>query len=238
MNVLSGHAEVVEALRVQIEAAERQGRAPSRGAALPFGVTAVDQHLPEGGLLFGAVHELQAAGPDVEICAAPAVFAAGALACRLGPVVWIGRRGGVLSYGLLQAGLDPHRVVFVDAGGEVLLAMEEAPRHPDVAGVVCELEGRLDLVASRRLQLASGGTQALGFLLRRSRRFDDPALRQPSAATTRWRIGVVPSPSALAHALDVGGCTGRSGGWTWCTAAAAYPRPGPWGAATCRVVSL
>lgn len=205
MDVLSSHAAVVEALRIQIEAAERQGRAPSRSAALPFGVAAIDQHLPEGGLLLGAVHELQAVGPDVETCAAPAVFAAGALARRSGSVVWIGRRGGVFAHGLLQAGLDPRRVVFVDAGGTVLLAMKEALRHPDVAGVVCELDGKLDLVASRRLQLAAEGAQALGFLLRRSRRFDDPALRQPSAATTRWRVGALPSPPALAHAPDVAG---------------------------------
>ena len=65
MDVLSSHAAVVEALRIQIEAAERQGRAPSRSAAFPFGVAAIDQHLPEGGLLLGAVHKLQAVGPDL-----------------------------------------------------------------------------------------------------------------------------------------------------------------------------
>jgi protein ImuA len=93
----------------------------------------------------------------------------------------------------------------VDAGKAVLLAMEEALRHPDIAGVVCELEGKLDLVASRRLQLAAGGSQVLGFLIRRSRRFNDPALNQPSAAMTRWRIGTLPSPPALSHAPDTPG---------------------------------
>lgn len=125
MDALSSHATIVEGLRIRIKAAERQGRAPSRDAALPFGVSAIDQHLPAGGLLLGAVHELQAAGSDVETGAAPAVFAAGVLARRPGPVVWIGRRGGVFAHGLLQAGLDPARVVFVDAGRTVLLAMEE-----------------------------------------------------------------------------------------------------------------
>lgn len=33
--------------------------------------------------------------------------------------------------------------------------MEEGLRHADPGGVVCELEGRLDLVALRRLQLAA-----------------------------------------------------------------------------------
>ncbi|MGI3778418.1 MAG: ImuA family protein, partial [Janthinobacterium lividum] len=144
-----------------------------------------------------------------ETGAAPALFAAGVLARRPGPVVWVGRRGEVFAHALLQAGLDPWRVVFVDAGGSggrgVLQAMEEALGHPDVAGVVCELDGGLDLAASRRLQLAAEGSQVLGLLLRRSRRFDDPALAQPTAATTRWRVGALPSPPALAHAPDVAG---------------------------------
>ncbi len=213
MDVLNSHAAVVDALRARIAAAERRGRATSRAASLPFGVAAIDRHLPAGGLLLGAVHELQAAGADTEFGTAPALFAAGVLARRPGPVVWVGRRGGVFAHALLQAGLDPWRVVFVDAargegrsgGRGVLLATEEALGHPDVAGVVCELDGGLDLAASRRLQLAAEGSQVLGLLLRRSRRFDDPALGQPTAATTRWRIGAVPSPPVLAHAPDVAG---------------------------------
>ena len=100
-------------------------------------------------------------------------------------------------------------MVFVDAGKATLLAMEEALRVPDLAGVVGEFEGRLDLVTSRRLQLAAEGSEVLGLLLRRSRRFDDPALRQPSAASTRWRIAMLPSSPALPHAPDIPGL-GRS----------------------------
>ena len=205
MAMADTRAAVVEALRAQIATAERGGRRCSPAPAVPFGIAAIDRHLPAGGLLLGAVHELQASGPDVEVGAAPALFAAGVLAQRPGPVVWIGRSGGVFAHGLLQAGLDPRRVVFVDAGKAVLLAMEEALRHPDIAGVVCELEGRLDLVTSRRLQLAAEGSQVLGFLIRRSRRFNDPAFNQPSAAMTRWRVGTMPSPPALQHAPDTPG---------------------------------
>ena len=206
MASVNSRAAVVEGLRAQIAAIERHGRGVSRALALPFGIAAIDRHLPAGGLLLGAVHELQASGPDVEVGAAPALFAAGVLARRPGPVVWIGCRGGVFGHGLLQAGLDPRRIVFVDAGRRtVLLAMEEALRHPDIAGVVCELEGRLGLSASRRLQLAAEGSQVLGLLIRRSRRFDDPALNQPSAAMTRWRIATLPSPPALSHAPDTPG---------------------------------
>ncbi len=205
MPATDDQAAVIQALRVQIAMAERHGRMLSGAAALPFGVASLDQHLPAGGLLLGAVHELQGAGPDVETAATPALFAAGVLARRPGPVIWISRNGGVFTHGLLQAGLDPRRLVFVDAGRSVLLVMEEALRHPGIAGVVGELDGRLDLTTSRRLQLAAEGSQVLGFLIRRSRRFDDPALTQPSAAMTRWRIGAVPPPPALPHAPDVPG---------------------------------
>ena len=205
MRVAKTRAAILENLRARVAAAERGARTPSRAMALPFGVAAIDAHLPAGGLLLGAVHELQAAGPDTETGAAPALFAAGALARHTGTVLWVGRDGGVFAPGLLQVGLDPRRVVFVDAGKAALLVMEEALRHPDVAGVVCEIEGRLDLAASRRLQLAAEGSHVLGLLIRRSRRFDDPALRQPCAAATRWRIGALPSPAALAHAPDVPG---------------------------------
>ena len=83
--------------------------------------------------------------------------------------------------------------------------MEESLRHPGLAGVACEHEGRLDLTASRRLQLAAEATDVLGFVLRRSRRFDDPALDAPSAASTRWRITSLPSRPPLPHAPDVPG---------------------------------
>ena len=123
MTTADTRAAVVEALRAQIATAERGGRKCSRAPAVPFGIAAIDRHLPAGGLPLGAVHELQASGLDVEVGAAPALFAAGVLARRPGAVVWIGRSGGVFAHGLLQAGLDPHRVVFVDAGKGVLLAM-------------------------------------------------------------------------------------------------------------------
>jgi protein ImuA len=200
-----GQAAAIAGLRAQIATTERRGHVPSRAAVLPFGIDRIDGHLPAGGLLLGAVHELQASGPDIETGAAPALFAASTLARHPGPVLWISRSGDVFAHGLVQTGLDPRRIVFVDAGRSVLLAMEEALRHPDVSGVVCEFEGKLDLAVSRRLQLAAEGSQVLGFLLRRSRRFNDPALSLPTAAMTRWRIGAVSSPPPLAHAPDVPG---------------------------------
>ena len=199
-------AIALSALRAQISALERGGaKHPAGTAVLPFGIEAVDRHLPGGGLALGAVHEVSAAGPEVEQGACAALFAAGLLARRPGPVLWILGRQDLFSAGLAGAGLDPARLVLVRARQQALLAMEEGLRHPDLAGVVCEIEGRLDLVASRRLQLAAEASDVLGLVLRRSRKFNDPALTAPSAASSRWRISGLPSPPPLAHAPDLAG---------------------------------
>jgi protein ImuA len=50
----------VEALRERIQRLE--GGARHRRAVLPFGIKAIDERLPEGGLALGALHEV--AGGD------------------------------------------------------------------------------------------------------------------------------------------------------------------------------
>ena len=173
------------ALRVQIATLERGSGADPVSSRLPFGIPELDAHLPGQGLALGAVHELFAGGPAVEHGAAPALFAAAVLARRVGPVLWIAARCDLYPPALARVGLDPARLVLVRTRCGALRAMEEALRHPGLAGVVCEHEGRLDLVASRRLQLAAEATDVLGFVLRRSPRFDNPALTAPSAAAIR-----------------------------------------------------
>ncbi len=197
--------ETIAALRTQITALERGGGARPPGRCLPFGVPELDACLPSQGLALGAVHELFAGGPAVEHGAAPALFAAGVLARCSGPVLWIAARGDLYPPALARAGLDPARMVLVRTRHGALRAMEESLRHPGLAGVVCEHEGRLDLTASRRLQLAAEAAGVLGFVLRRSQCFDDLALTAPPAAATRWRITSLLSPPPLPHAPDVPG---------------------------------
>ena len=102
----------------------------------------------------------------------------------------------------------------------VLLVVEEALHHRPLAGVVGEFSGALGLTASRRLQLAAEHSGVTAFLLRRSRRFDDPALLAPSAAATRWRVVPEPSPPPLPHAPETPGLGPP--------ALAAGPAPLPW----------
>lgn len=200
---------MLDGLRAAVARIERRGAeaGPAEGA-LPFGHPGLDAHLPGGGLLLGALHEVAGAGPDVEHGAAAALFAAGALARLHGKVLWALERRDLFAPALAGAGLHPGRVLYVEAGrpAAVLLAMEEGLRHGGaLRGVVGELSGRLSLTASRRLQLAAEASGGVAFVLRRSRRHDDPALAEPSAAMTRWRVGALPSPPPLPHAPDVPG---------------------------------
>ena len=167
----------------------------------------IDAILPAGGLMLGALHEAAGAGPDTEHGAAAALFVAGILARQRGPVLWVMEHADLFAPGLASAGLHPDRVIYAEAGkpDAVLQTMEEGLRQPGLAGVVGEIGGRLTLTASRRLQLAAEAAGTIAFALRRSRKHDDPALAEPSAAITSWRIAVLPSPPPLPHAPDTPG---------------------------------
>lgn len=192
-------------LRAQIARIERTHNRTAAAPVLPFGHAAIDAALPGGGLALGALHEAASAGPDTEHAAAATLFIAGILARLEGPVLWVVQQPDLFAPGLAGAGLHPDRILFAEAGKAVLPAMEEGLRHAGLAAVVAELDGRLGLAASRRLQLAAEQSGVMAVLIRRSRGFDDPVLKQPSAAATRWRVAALPSPPVLPHAPDTPG---------------------------------
>ena len=192
---------LIHDLREKIARIER-GRAGGDDAepVARIGIPAIDQVLPAGGLARGALHEAMGAGPDTEHAAAATLFMAGLLARMDGPVLWVLRQADLFAPGLAAAGLSPDRIIFAEAGRDVLAAMEEGLRHRGLVSVVGEVVGRLTLVASRRLQLAAEQSGILAVVLRRSQGFDDPVLSEPTAAVTRWRVTALPSPPALPHA--------------------------------------
>jgi len=200
----AARSETLARLRDQIARIEHGGARPSR-PVIAFSLPALDRHIPAGGLLLGALHEVTGAGPDTEHGAAAAVFLAGVLGRMEGPVLWVRERPDLFAPGLACAGLYPARVVFAEAGKDVLAAMEEGLSHSGLAAVVGEFSGRLSLVASRRLQLGAEKSGVMAALLRRSRTFDDPVLAMPSAAVTSWRIAALPSNPPVPHAPSVPG---------------------------------
>ena len=199
----ASHARL-EDLRAQIARIER-GPVAAPGQTVSMGSAEIDSALPHGGLALGALHEIAGAGPDTEHGAAAALLTAGILSRMAGPVLWAMEYADLFAPGLAGAGLHPDRVVFAEAGKEVLATMEEGLRHPGLSAVVGEIGGRFSLIASRRLQRAAEQTGVLAIALRRSRRFDDPALMEPTAAMTRWLVAALPSLPALPHAPSVPG---------------------------------
>ena len=207
-------------LRERVRRIERP--AATAHGVLPFGIAAIDRALPGGGLARGALHEILGAGGDEEDGALAAAFAAGILgrlgagphppAARVPPspvdtgegwgggghgkVLWCLPRSDLYGPGLAAHGLDPERLVLVQAprDAEILWAMEEGLRVPGIAAVVGEI-GALAAVASRRLQLAAERSGVTALLLRRWRDGGQAARERalPNAATTRWRIAALPS---------------------------------------------
>lgn len=187
------HIRVLDDLRAQIARAEGSGRA--RRAVLPFGVRALDRHLPEGGLALGALHEVAPSAPELTHAAAAGLFVGGILARLKGPVLWCVRRRDLFAPALAGVGLAPGRMIFVEThggGASVLAVMEEALRHRALAGVVGEVD-KLTMTAARRLQIAAGASGVVALALRRA------ATEEPNAAVTRWRVSALPSaPLAVA----------------------------------------
>jgi protein ImuA len=201
----NGRAASIEHLRTEVVRLERRALAVGETAVLPLGIPALDAALPCGGLARGALHEAVGAGSDAGHGTAAALFAAAILARAGGPVLWVSARFDLFAPALAEVGLPPSRVLHVEAGCHVLAAMEEGLRQSGLRGVVGEVTGRLGLTPSRRLHLAAEGTGAIAFAIRRPARPGDPALAEPNAAVTRWRVAPIPSGPPLPHAPEVPG---------------------------------
>jgi protein ImuA len=206
MEQASAAIALLDDLKARIGRLSQPAKAADR-AMIPFGIGAIDDRLPNGGLALGALHEVSGGGPDVEHGAAAALLIAGVLARQPGQVLWVIERADLFAPALDAVGLSPDRVIYAEAGKAktVLMAMEEGLRHAGLAAVVGELSGRLTLIVSRRLQLAAEQSRVICFALRRSRNHDDPALAEPTAAMTRWRVSAMPSPPPLPHAPETPG---------------------------------
>jgi protein ImuA len=183
----------VEELRERIRHLE--GTAGRRRLVLPFGIQAIDRHLPGGGLALGALHEVAGGGHGAIDGAAAALFVAGIAARLHGQVLWCVTRQDLFAPALAQAGLVPDRVIYVEAGDEksVLVCFEEGLRHGGLGAVVAEV-ARLSMTASRRLQLAAESSSTIGIAIRRWRRPAEAVdFGQPTASVTRWRVTVLPA---------------------------------------------
>lgn len=194
-------APVPAALREKVRRLERSNsvRRSGRAASVPLGIPTIDALLPEGGLLTGALHEIEAGpGPSGRVAPhdGPALGFAGHLLGRFGPgtILWCRRPTGTfdaLPYApALSAWFDPARLLMVTAqrDEDLFWAMEEGLRCPGISAVVGETRSA-DPTAGRRLSLAAEKNGVPALLLRAQ-----PAAPQ-SVCATRWRIASAPSCS-------------------------------------------
>lgn len=160
------------------------------GPALPLGIPVIDARLP-GGLGLGLPHEVAPEAPGDE--AASLGFALALVARRLadaaGEALLVLAPGHPLPYGhgLAGLGLDPRRLLILEAGSEadVFRAIEAALQSRALRAVAGLVSEGLPLIAGRRLQIVGG--DALLLVLR------PPGADRPNGAATRWRIAAAPA---------------------------------------------
>jgi protein ImuA len=192
---MSAMAAPIASLRTALARPELEN--PETQTRVPLGYDQVDVCL-RGGLRCGVLHEIFAESGHE---AAATGFAA-ALSFRMAAdkrVLWVRQDfsaiefGDIAATGLLELGLDPTRLLLVRLvdTADVLRAASDAFSCAALGAVVIEISGDpkiLDMVASRRLTLASARKGVTAFLLRFN------AKPQVSTAETRWRVRAARSP--------------------------------------------
>lgn len=193
----------IDALRRQVRRLETSDISPAAGPHVSLGLPQIDDVLPEGGLPLGRVHEITGNAVKEVRDATPFGFAL-ALLSRLpmhGDILWCtrtaGRHGGALSgHGMRTLGLDPGRVLLVEAKSEAdrLWVLEEALRCEGLTAAIVELDplrGRMgprEQTAYRRLQLAAEKGGGLGLVIRP----DSGNIVGGVPFETRWRVTAAP----------------------------------------------
>jgi protein ImuA len=199
------------ALRETVRRLERHTPAAADHPLVPIGLPEIDAVLAGGGLAAGALHEILPGDPEGRPAAhdgAALGFAALALGRfmmhRGGRILWCRPAGFVFDAApyppALTPFLDPAQILLACTRRreETLWAIEEGLRCSSLAAVLGEID-TLDLVASRRLQLAAEKSGVPILLLRGLPRAVPraglPRAATTSAAVTRWRVASVPSVS-------------------------------------------
>jgi protein ImuA len=164
---------------------------PTQARVLSLGLPFLESHLPQGGLAFGALHEIVPANPgDLPTAFGFLTALLGRMPPHEGPLLLaisvrgFARSGRPHGHGLNALGLNPARLMLVETDDRIqtLWALEEALRSrapAAVAGIVDDL----DLKTSQRLHHAAREA-GLPLLLLRSAR-----MLETSVAATRWRVG-------------------------------------------------
>ncbi|MAH84938.1 MAG: hypothetical protein CBB68_11680 [Rhodospirillaceae bacterium TMED8] len=197
---------------------------------LTFGVSEIDNHLPWGGLMPAALHEIAAETSNDR----PAALGFGAallgLASQKAPVLWCRSAENLYAPGLELFQLNKDNLIFVNTSKnqQLLWSMEEGLRSGALAAVLGEINIPT-LAAARRLQLAAEDGNTLAFLIPSGNKKSYNSTLEPSivtAAVTCWQVASAPSyhplgpwPGQARWRLKLKRCRGgKSGEWLmeWC----------------------
>ena len=163
-----------------------QGMAPGR--ILPefrLGVDSLDRSFPNQSFPLAAVHDFISHTPEEQSATSAFVSCiTGKLMRRGGVCAWISAMRHIFPAALSSFGIRPDKVIFIDVKKpqDALWVMEEALKCKQFCAVVGDIR-KLDLTASRRLQLAVEHSRVTGFLLRHQ-----PEGASPLATVSRWHV--------------------------------------------------
>ncbi len=182
---------IIEQLQQQIE--KLQGNhVTSADHASNLGLGAIETAFPGKVFMKGAVHELISKSTEQATCTSGFISVIlGKMIQNSGYCLWISHvpRRSIFPNALKVFGIDPERILFVDAAKtkDALWAIEEALKCDALTAVVGEIS-ELSFNDSRRLQLAVEKSQVTGFI----HRFR-PKTENAVACVSRWRITPVAS---------------------------------------------
>jgi protein ImuA len=182
------HLEIIEQLQKQILALE--GSHQQSDEQTGIGLGQIESAFP--GKIFprGAVHEL------ISFSSESAAGTSGFISVILGKLLqekaccmWIGNKRKLFPPALKSFGIDPERILFVEAwrAKDLLWTIEEALKCSALTAVVGEIS-ELSFNDSRRLQLAVEKSKVTGFIHRQQ-----PKQINPVACVSRWKITPVAS---------------------------------------------
>lgn len=162
------------------------------GEVLEAGLGPVNKAFPQERFPLAAIHEFISSEPESAAVTTGFISTLVSLLMKKGGAcVWIGSSGKIFPPALLQFGIEPARIIFINLEKEkdLLWATEETLKCHGLAAVVAELPS-LSFTVSRRFQLAVEQSQVTGFIHRMNTR-----ILNVNAAVSRWKINPLPSES-------------------------------------------
>ncbi len=187
MQIQAQKREIAKQLQSKINAMQGLGKPVlglEKSKLLPFNRAFPDQVFP-----IGAIHEFTSHAPtDAASTTAFIASLTGKILKDGGLCFWVGADKKIFPSALKHFGLQPDRIVFINAKPkDALWIIEEAMKCEALSAVIGEVK-ELNFTESRRLQLAVERSGVTGFIHR-----INPRGKNAIACTARWQI--IPLPS-------------------------------------------